>query len=168
MLRKSRVLLAIGFVAGIAILANISFRAERSPSNPENALSLGETDFEQTGLQASQRVKAEVAALIEERRELDETVWAQEVAAQKHEETIVKYWDQMLRPEDDKYAVLAEFPFDTITLDRPGETTELEWGIKLTTYEGQWKTLDRAGWRKLLREMQDGGYSIDAIEFHQS
>ena len=146
MTRKSRVLLAIGAGAAFAILASVYFRTELAPRT----------------------IEAEVAALLEERRQLDETVWAQEVAAQKHEETIVKYWDRMLRPEDDKYAVLAEFPFQTITLDTPGETTELDWGIKQTASGGPWKTLDREGWRKFLREMENSGYAIDAIEFHQS
>ena len=112
-----------------------------------------------------------VSRLIEERRFLDETVWAQEVAAQKYEETIVKYWDRMLFPEDDKYAVLAEFPFHSITVDAleaPKETLELEWGITRTSYGGSGKTLDRNEWREFLREMASRGFVIDAIEFHQS
>ena len=147
-------------MAGFAILASVYFRTEPAPSEPGNASSMREYSLERTGnqpTQAPQTMEAEVAALLEEQRKLDETVWAQEVAAQKHEQTIVKYWDRMLRPEDDKYAVLAEFPFQTITLDAPGETTELEWGIKRTTSGGPWKTLDREGWRKFLRDMENRG-----------
>jgi hypothetical protein len=95
-------------------------------------------------------------------------VWAQEVAAQEYEQTIVKYWDQMLQPEDDKYAVLARIPFQAIAFDAPGATTELEWGIKRTTFEGQGKTLDREGWREFLSDMKRHGYVIKTIEFHQN
>ncbi|MCH7910061.1 MAG: hypothetical protein IIB38_10640, partial [Candidatus Hydrogenedentes bacterium] len=152
MKRKTQVYLVAGAMAGIVLVASVYFLTMPMPPIVE----------------LKEMLESEVAALLEERLELDETVWAQEVAAQKHEETIVKYWDRMLRPEDDKYAVLAEFPFETITLDAPGETTEIDWGIKRTTYEGLWKTLDRKGWREFLREMEDGGYGIDSIEFHQS
>jgi len=143
---NSRNVLLFGAVVGAALLGNIYFFILRTSETTELTL---------TGL-------------LEERRALDETVWAQEVAAQKHEQTIVKYWDQMLRPEDDKYAVLAKFPFQSITLDAPGETTELDWGIKRTVSGGEWKTLDRAGWRDFLRDMEQRGYAIDAIEFHQT
>ncbi len=135
-------------MAGIAILASLYFRTEPAPSEGPNASSMREYDLERTenlSTQAPQTIKAAVVDLLEERRQLDETVWAREVAAQKHEETIVKYWDRMLRPEDDKYAVLAEFPFQTITLDAPGETTELDWGIKRTTFGGLGETLDQEG-----------------------
>ena len=77
---------------------------------------------------------------------MDETVWAREVAAQKYEETVVKYWDRMLKPEDDKFAVLAEIPFRTITLDAPGDSVELDWGIKRTSFTGTWKKLEPEEW----------------------
>ena len=157
MAQNYRTFLIIVVIVGFALLAKVYFRTEAAPSEPGT----------QT-VQAPQTTEAKVAALLEERRQLDETVWAQEIAAQKHEETIVKYWDRMLRPEDDKYAVLAEFPFQTITLDAPGETTELDWGIKRTTFGGQWKTLDQGEWREFLGDMENRGYVIDAIEFHQS
>ncbi len=160
MARKFQVLVAIGAMAVFAILANVYFRSEPAPQAPEPVA--------QTTEPVPQTIEAEVAALLEERRQLDETVWAQEVAAQEHEQTIVKYWDQMLRPEDDKYAVFAEFPFQTITLDAPGESTELDWGIKRTTFAGQWKTFDQEGWREFLRDMENRGYDIKAVEFHQS
>lgn len=171
MTRRSRVLLTIGLITGSAILANTYFRTQSAPSESAKALSPGEDEGGPTEKQvdrAPRSLKEEVAALLEERRELDETVWAREVAAQKYEETIVKYWDQMLRPEDDRYAVLADFPFQTITLDAPGETEELDWSIKRTNFEGQWKTLDREGWRDFLREMKNRGHDIKAIEFHHS
>ena len=113
-------------------------------------------------------LESEVAGLLEERERLDETVWAKEVAAQRHEATIVKYWDRMLRPGDDKYAVLAEIPFETITLEESPETEELDWDIRLTTFTGRGKTLGRDEWVALLKNMKERGYHIDAIEFHQS
>ena len=147
-------------IVGLLIIVYLSIRPifERngSPETPGNSNS------------AKRALNAGVESLLEERREYDEGIWAQEVAAQKHEETIVKYWDRMLRPQDDKYAVLAEFPFHSITLDAAADTTELDWGIELTSFEGRWKTLDQEAWRIFLRDKEQQGYIIDAIEFHQS
>ena len=109
-----------------------------------------------------------VKALIEERERLNQTTWAQEVDAQKHEQTIVKYWDQMLYPDDDKFAVLAKIQFETITLDTLGEAQELDWGIRKTQSAGKGKTLDQNEWREFLAEAENSGYIIDTIEFHQS
>lgn len=113
----------------------------------------------------------EVARLLKKRAVLDETVWAQEVAAQEHEQTIVKYWDRMLFPKDDKYAVLAEIPFRSITIDalgQPDPEIDLERGVSKVTFGGPGKRLDKSGWEKLLAESKERGYVIDAIEFHQS
>ncbi len=118
--------------------------------------------------QESPELVAEVTDLLKEQQRLDKTVWAQEVSAQKHEQTIVKYWDQMLQPEDDKFAVLAKIPFESITFDAPGTPTELEWNIKRTDFEGQGRTLNQKEWREFLGDMEGQGYGIKGIEFHQS
>jgi hypothetical protein len=148
-------------IVGLLIAISVSVLLQSTPRDATIAQPTGKAPTDTPPSDA-------VMALLDERREMDEGVWAQEVAAQKHEETIVKYWDRMLRPEDDKFAVLAEFPFDSITLDAPAETAELDWSIKRTTFEGEWKTLDRDGWRGFLTDMKNREYAIDAIEFHQS
>ena len=160
MRRRTQILINFGVIAGLLIVVNLSGRLIFEPSDPPQA--------QRNSTSAKSARNAEVKSLLEERREYDEGIWAQEVAAQKHEETIVKYWDRMLLPQDDKYAVLAEFPFDSFALDAAGDTTELDWGIKLTSFEGQWRTLDQEAWRKFLRDKEQQGYVIDAIEFHQS
>jgi hypothetical protein len=160
MRRRTQILINCGVIAGLLIVVNLSVHLVSEPSESRDA--------QRAESSGDNSVDDEVESLLEERRAMNEGVWAQEVAAQKHEETIVKYWDQMLRPEDDKYAVLAKFPFDSITLDAARETAELDWGIERTRFEGRWKTLDQKGWREFLRGKEEQGYIIDAIEFHQS
>ena len=160
-MRNPKILLLSGTLVALIIVLSFSMRPEPAPSEQTSAK-------QPDGVSVVAPPSAEVKALLEERRKMDEDVWAQEVAAQKHEETIVKYWDRMLRPEDDKFAVLAEIPFDSITLDAPGETAKLDWAIERTNYDGQWKTLDQDGWREFLNSMEKQGYLINAIEFHQS
>lgn len=65
-------------------------------------------------------------SLKEEREDLDKTVWAMESAAQEHEETVIKYWDRMVRRTDDKFAVLAQVPFEEITLGAAQKSDTLD------------------------------------------
>ena len=108
-----------------------------------------------TGAVRSRPVAEGIEEVRKERQRLDDTVLRKEILAQEYEQGIVKYWDRMLKPTDDKYAVLADFPFDTVTLGKAQETTELDWGIKRTQFGGVWKTLDRAGWKAFLRDMKE-------------
>lgn len=139
-----------------------------TPPSESSTLSLRDAYYDRLGTKPPKSTEERTADLMAERANMNQTVWAQEVAAQEHEQTIVKYWDQMLKPEDDKYAVLAKIPFDSITLDTLGDTIELEWGIKKTVSGGPGRTLDQKAWRTFLRNMEKEGYAIDAIEFHQS
>lgn len=171
MKKKSRDRAPIGILVSIVLLAGAVLLYRPAIDETETTRVTRETILPQREGQLTrtpQPLHPEVASLLEERRKLDETVWAREVMAQKYEETIVKYWDRMLRPDDDRYAVLADFPFESITLDAPGEAEELDWGIKQINFKGHWKTLDRDGWRDFLREMKDRGHDLKAIEFHQS
>ncbi|MCH7729419.1 MAG: hypothetical protein IH991_23525, partial [Planctomycetes bacterium] len=59
--------------------------------------------------------------LIEERKKLDETTWADEVEAQAHEAAFVQLWDD-LRAAEDKVAVLADFPFEKLMLGNANST----------------------------------------------
>ena len=79
MTRKCRALLVVGAIAGFAILSSLYFRTEPVPSEGGNASSIPEHSLERTGNQPTETLEmteAKVAALLEERRRLDETVWA--------------------------------------------------------------------------------------------
>jgi hypothetical protein len=130
MTRKSGSRLTRPAIAAFAVLAILIALAIASRFPPETPSSTrGDQSAQIPSAENTKPMHSEVQPLLNERRKLDDTVWAQEVAAQEYEQTIVKYWDQMLQPEDDKYAVLARIPFQSITFDPPGATTNLEWDI---------------------------------------
>jgi hypothetical protein len=118
--------------------------------------------------EVKQQVEADLAKLHAKQVELDKDVWAKETEAQRYEDTIVKYWDQMLRPEDDKFTVLGSVPFEWISFGSPSGTDLLEWGIKRTTFDGKTSRLDQAAWKTFLEETRGKSYEIINIEFHQS
>ena len=61
---KSRVLLAMGILAGFAVLAGVYFRGNPAPSEPGNASSMRDYYLERTVDQPPQTTEAKVAALL--------------------------------------------------------------------------------------------------------
>jgi hypothetical protein len=159
---------AIIVLLSLAMLFLALFVILSLPKQPSQILSIHDTDLQSTEQANIVSEQDAVKALLKERERQNETTWAQEVDAQKHEQTIVEYWDQMLYPDDDKFSVLAKIPFETLTLDTLGEAQKLDWGIRKSQSAGKGKTLDQKGWREFLKKAENSGYIIDNIEFHQS
>ena len=109
----------------------------------------------------------DVTGVIQEIRELDETVWKKEQLAQEYEQTIVALWDR-LRPAQDKFQPLAEFSFDTLSLGRLDETTTRENGVTVRAFVPGGPKLDSEQWRDLLGTFHAQGFRIVETEWHHS
>ncbi len=108
-----------------------------------------------------------VREVLEQIETLDETVWKQERLAQEYEQTFVALWDR-LRPAEDKFEPLAEFPFEAISLGKPGGTSAREDGVTVRNFVPGGQTLDPAQWREFLKSFQDQGFEIVETEWHHS
>ena len=106
--------------------------------------------------------------LFREREMLDKTLWADEIEAQKHEQTFVKLWDD-IRAAGDKFTVLATFPFAKITLAAPGEAEDLRYGITYQELTGDERTLTAAEFAEQVQsQIVAAGYRLVEVEFHHS
>ena len=109
--------------------------------------------------------------LLEERRKLDETVWANEVKAQKHETVFVRLWDSLRNADvGKKLEVLANFPFaGELSFGTPGAPETLEAGISLTKFQPKpVRTFNSAEFREFVRSIEDAGVQIVQTEWHHS
>ncbi|MHC1762964.1 MAG: CRTAC1 family protein [Verrucomicrobiia bacterium] len=106
-------------------------------------------------------------ALEDQRREIDQVVWSRELLAEKHGDVVVAVWDNLRRAED-KYRVLSELEFDSLSL--PGAVTNVpsENGIAITRFGGASSRLSRSDWRALLRSFQDQGYQLVQSELRHT
>ena len=105
--------------------------------------------------------------LIEIRSYHDRTIWSKEVQAQNYETTFVNLWDSLLR-EQDKFAVLKAFPFDSIQLPERWSSQILDWGIIQRKSTGSRRDASRADALALLESFEQAGYSILETEWHHS
>ncbi len=99
------------------------------------------------------------------RKHYDETVWIDEVAAQRYEQTFVKLWDALLF-QPDKYQVLRDVAFDELILGEPLSPRTLDWGIQVSTFGDPARTILAAEWPSVLADLEKGGYRIIETEWH--
>jgi hypothetical protein len=112
-------------------------------------------------------VEAQVKSVIGQTEQLDRTVFAKEVEAQKYEEYFIRLWDDF-RAAEDKLALLEGAAFQTLAFAGPGTPASHDWDVKVTKHDGPRQSLDAAGWRGLVKRLREAGYRATEIEFHQS
>ena len=110
-----------------------------------------------------------IAELMAERSELDATVFADEIEAQRHEATIVSFWDELRL--GDPFGVLRRFPFESLQLGTPVARPETDWGLPgLLAAELQppFRDLDHQEYVALLNELEQQGWQVRQSEWHHS
>ncbi len=112
-------------------------------------------------------VDTRIEQLKAERQKLDATVWKKEVIAQEYENIFIELWDD-LRTRDDRYAVLAAFPFRQIILGEPVRRTAREWHIESIQFGGRNRVLTHDAWTTFLHRYARAGYRIVQSEWHHA
>ncbi len=104
-------------------------------------------------------------------QQLDETVWADEIVAQRYEQTLVALWDALLRAERDgrpdaKANILAAIDFDTLTLGTLQPTETLDHGIHVFEAAPPEIRWTHAQWVELVERFAKAGYQLVQSEWH--
>lgn len=107
-----------------------------------------------------------LSAVLERDAEWDATVWREEVAAQHYEKTLVALADG-IRRADDKAAVLANLPFETIRIPKAkGAPNQLPLNIQLQNFEPEAGIeLTHSAWQKAINRFQQTGWKLIQIEW---
>jgi len=112
-------------------------------------------------------LNAQVNAVAAARKQLDQTVWHEETAAQSAEEVFVHLWDA-LRAATDKFKPLIDVEFSEITLPvAKGESQEVDWGIRDQALSQGGEALSSEQWRAWLEARKEQGWKIIETEWHQ-
>jgi enediyne biosynthesis protein E4 len=110
-------------------------------------------------------LEREVQQLRDEIRRLDETLWAPEVLAQRHGDTVVQLWDR-LRAATDKAEVLRSFPFEQFTMGRPVSTNVHPHEVRVVHFAGEAAGLTGDAFRSRLGAWVEAGYELVQSEWH--
>lgn len=103
---------------------------------------------------------------LEERNNLDKTVWNRERLAQYFESRFTDLWDR-LRKAENKLSILQRFPLQEFTYPATSQTTSLENGIVQRTGDiGRSESFDKIRFRKEIQNWIRNGYSLIQSEWH--
>ena len=103
--------------------------------------------------------------LVAQRRELDQTIWAKELLAQRYGRIFVELADD-LRTASDKYAVLGRFPFERLILGTLLKPEPRDLGVFVTRCGEPRKEYTPAAWRDLLATFGRYGLEVVQTEWH--
>ncbi|MFP6900296.1 MAG: hypothetical protein VCA36_05100, partial [Opitutales bacterium] len=101
------------------------------------------------------------------RRDADSRVFPNEREAQRHETAFVRLWDAMRTGEP--FVALKAFPFEGITIPRPGESETLSFSslpIERMVFSGSVDLLTTEVARQSLASANSAGWSIVQSEWH--
>ena len=144
---------AISFISAIYLIPLISC------SNSENEIKINEFIAE------SEIDYGSVDNIITERKELDSTLWKDEVLAQVYEQSIVSLWDS-IRIRKNKFKQIENFKFNKIAIPEFSSKTLVEKGIYKSIYKGNKKFIKFKNWLKKIK-IWGNDISISHVEFHQ-
>ncbi|NCF94443.1 MAG: hypothetical protein GWQ05_26310, partial [Verrucomicrobiaceae bacterium] len=109
--------------------------------------------------------------LLKERSRLNQTVWAQESEAQRHENTLVQLWDALLdissKKSGDKFAVFKGLGLEEVRLGAIDKERSLDHGITKASL-GAGKLLKTTEWQGWLDSMKAAGYQLIQSEWHHA
>ena len=133
-------------------------------SNNETAVSRDDSKLSDSAADSSQppipagmpKTGEELKAM---RSRLDETVWSNEVLAQKHERTFVELWDNLIH-QPDAFQVLRDFRFEEFLVGSTEQSESLEWGIQRLNWNGPTQEIPFSEWARWLVKFEDLGYHI--------
>ena len=110
---------------------------------------------------------ATAAELAAERARLDDSTWASEVEAQRHEQVFIRLWDR-LRQATNGLEVLATLPFDSLDIAEVSANRQLDLDIREIVFDGLAKAIPRDDWGTKIRAFARDGLRLEQSEWHHS
>src|SRR5581483_3176161 len=99
--------------------------------------------------------------------EIDRTVWAKEMLAQRCGRTFESLWNS-INASTNKLSVAANFPFGKIVLPHWAATEHLAHGIEMRVGDGPGEMLSPAQWRQQIQNLSNDRWQLENIEFRHN
>ena len=152
-------------VAGIGLGAFMIFGGKATNPMPVSPAASGPTPSIATPIPISETEATEEAKkLMSERDRYDETLWGDEVEAQKFEQPIVRLWDRLRGTKTD-VDVFADLKAQSVVFHLPSKASKLEYGI-LKQSPGESKKVTFDQFISTLRSLETKGYKLVQSEWH--
>ena len=115
---------------------------------------------------ATEKLKAQIQAATQSRKDMDRDTWGDEVKAQEYELTVVKLWDDLRGARHD-WQPLHEFEFTDLGWVKSGQEIERQHDVTQTRFKPVDEMLSRKDWQQQLKDWAAQGYRLVETEWHQ-
>ncbi len=150
--------LFVALLVGGLIHSSQTERRNSSPTGGTNNIVKALTD---------QKITQLLLAFEAQRNQFDQTVWAKELLAQKHEAPFTKLWDD-LRTQTKVFDVLAKFPFGELRLGTLSEPVMIEHKIARRRLDPPIERLNHETFQQRLAKLQSEGFRLEQSEWRQA
>ena len=150
------VLLLIGAVA-LQLIPIDSPTPPPATSNPQPATS-------PNGGLVDEKVMQQVYAIEAKHRQWDSTVWADELTARDHGESIIQLWDNLLAGAD-AFDMLSKMPVEAVQLGQAQPVQKWESGIRRTGLAKSGPTWTQEQFAQALGQWKSDGWSLKLSEW---
>lgn len=116
---------------------------------------------------SDQDVVGRFRALQARERELDRTIWADEILAQEHEQVFIDIWDAMRRSAN-QLSVLSNVPFEALLIGTPERPVGHEHGIEITQFAGSGRWLSSQEWKESIAQLERAGLRVEQSEWRMT
>lgn len=157
-------------IAALCVFVAVALFFVFREQSPERASEIAEAIRKQKESEQPAKVAATgptALTLLRERKQLDETIWREEVEAQHYETYFVELWDK-LRAARDQIKVLEKVAFESLQMGQPQPVREAEWGILISECSGAEQKMDNAQYVAILQGLAEDGLRIIQTEWHHS
>ena len=151
---------AIGGVVAVVLLVGLMGTRKIAPISPASSLPKPMPVAPVPGAKQSTVSKSD-------RDSLDATLWADEVAAQKHEAPFTKLWDA-LREKEDALPLMALMPFERINIQQPGKAFTQLFGISRRESSTNSSSFNQLGFKEQILFHRSQGAKLVQSEWHHS
>jgi len=154
-------------VAVIATLLVLVFAVNQGdPSKSKPAKAAPKKDSMEQMLADPNQVQI-ARSLLAQRKQRDKSIWADEIAAQRFEESFVTLWDQ-LRTSEDPWTTLGEFKFSNLKWNEPDSQAKSTFEMTESELDGATKSFSHTGFVEYLQQIKRSGYRLIQSEWHHA
>ncbi|MSU61707.1 MAG: CRTAC1 family protein [Pedosphaera sp.] len=164
-------LVSIAVCTAVIFLAVSKFRPARTvdldPSLHSQKTGDSFFDAASSGASTDPQATRRFLAIEAEQNRLDESIWAREMEAERHEDVFTKLWDS-LRYSQDEFAVLESFDMGGLMVGKPNTSEILAYGIKSMRVGLAEERLNRDEWKVWLKELKRQGFRLEQSEWRHT
>ena len=151
-------------VAILALASIFLFQLFQFSRNKQSEMNRSSIESATAGGLVEEQVMQQVSAIEAKHRQWDATVWADELTARDHGESVIQIWDRLLAGAD-PFELLTAMPVKQVQLGKAQPIEDWESGIRYTRLSQDGPTLSKKQFEQALNLWKNEGWKLKQSEW---